>query len=196
MIKNFIMKKLGIVEVTGQPASGKSHYIKNLRNTDKKYNEISIQIIARLLYFYRGIRRLGMKRCMKLLAWSLKESCPNYYKLSIFFNAVSKFGRPFSNDNMSNDSILLVDEGISHIPFLFLNTDTKEVVKFLDKELSLINIHFLKSPNASVIKKRIISRGHKRLDFLPVDSFVKRNNEIEKILINSYNILALSLRVL
>jgi len=196
LITDFHMKKLKILEVTGQPGSGKSYCIKNLIEADNRYIDMPFGIMARLGAFFSGMTRLGIKRCKTLWVWSFREICPTYFKLVIFFNAVSKFGRLPNSGNINDASTLLVDEGISHLPFLFLNTDAELVIDFLRSEIKYIHIYFLKSPGFRVIQDRLGSRGHKRLQFMSMTFFIHRNDEIEKTLLNVYPNLCRNIEIL
>ena len=87
---------------------------------------------------------------------------------------------------IDSEQIMIVDEGISHLPFLFQNTETHLVLELLTSELSDIEVIFLPNPGSSTIKERLKSRGHKRLKYLNVDSFMSRNRDIECYLIDQY----------
>jgi len=81
---------------------------------------------------------------------------------------------------------IVVDEGISHIPFLFLETDSKIVTNFISDELQMINVYILRSPEQDIIQARLLSRGHKRLKFITLSTFAGRIQEIEKFLLSQY----------
>jgi len=90
---------------------------------------------------------------------------------------------------------LYVDEGISHLPFLFLKIDTFKVLKFTNKELLKTKVIFLKSSSQLEIKERLQRRGHKRLRYLSLNIFVERNMEIEDFLLKKYPELCKDLRI-
>ena len=115
--------------------------------------------------------------------------------MNIFRNAVSKFGIfvDLKKNYIDSEQIMIVDEGISHLPFLFQNTETHLVLELLRSELSDIEVIFLPNPGSSTIKERLKSRGHKRLKYLNVDSFMSRNRDIECYLIDQYPYLSKNL---
>jgi len=107
-------------------------------------------------------------------------------------NAVSKFGIfvDLKKNYSSEQQAMIVDEGISHLPFLFQNTKSKDVLRICKTELKSVEVILLPSPGSSIIKDRLKSRGHKRLQYLNLDSFVRRNNDIERLLIDKYALMS------
>jgi len=185
------------IEITGQPCAGKSSFIAQEVKINKEILIYDQGYFIKMSNFFSGIKYLGFKRTKVLLSWSLKENAPLFFRINIFFNAVLKF-RFFQNLDTSTEEIIsryLVDEGLSHLPFLFLNTDTQQVVDFICDELKGVNVQFLKSPGYDVIQDRLVSRGHKRLKFLSVTYFAERNKNIEDILLNLYPNLCKELKV-
>ena len=138
--------------------------------------------------FFAGIKYLGFQRTKVLLSWSLKENVSLFFRINIFCNAVLKFGifQNLNKSTLESSPRCLVDEGLSHLPFLFLKTDTNQIVDFITDELRRVNVQFLKSPGYDAIQNRLVKRGHKRLKFLSVTYFTERNQEIEDILLNLY----------
>ncbi len=175
-----------LIEVTGQPCSGKSSIL--VKNTDHLLRQIKNNFPVKIIYFFLGANSLGRQRLKVLFQWSLAEKAPILFKLNIFFNCVSKFGLfyKFKNQNRNKALRFIVDEGISHIPFLFLETDTKIVIDFISKELQMIRVYFLQSPEQDVIQIRLLSRGHKRLKFMPLSNFTNKTQAIEKVLLSQY----------
>ena len=178
---------MSFIEITGQPCAGKSTIV----------NKISLDIVVRciqnrfpkkILYFLLGINFLGLKRSKIIFGWSLAENVSFLFKLNIFFNCVSKFGIFYRHQNSAKyqDLKIVVDEGISHIPFLFLETDSKIVINFISDELQMINVYILQSPEQDIIQARLLSRGHKRLKFMALSIFAGRIQEIEKVLLSQY----------
>ena len=178
---------MSFLEITGQPCSGKSSFIAK-QASDKEAYFFKQGPISKIFSFFSGINFLGPKRVKVLFDWSLIEDAPLYFRINIFRNAVTKFGIFSSLQASTNDygARLLVDEGISHLPFLFLKTDTSVIVNFITTELQITNVHYLSSPGYDVINNRLLSRGHKRLTFLRLSSFVTRIREIESVLLSQY----------
>ena len=179
---------MDIIEITGQACVGKTHFIQKSIDGKNMVNLVKYRRLEKVFAFVAGFKYLGPRRAAKLYFWSLNESAPYYFRLNIFINAVSKFGLKVGESGIKSSSQLIVfrDEGISHLPFLFLNTDTELVVDFLKSEINNIAMYFLRSPGCQVIQDRLGSRGHKRLEFMSITSFVQRNDEIEKTLLSVY----------
>jgi hypothetical protein len=184
------------IEITGQPCAGKSSFIAQEVMSSKEISFYDQTHFIKMLSFFVGIKYLGFQRTKVLLSWSLNENASLSFRINIFRNAVLKFGifKNLNTLNLESSQRCLVDEGLSHLSFLFLNTDTQQVVDFTADELRTVNVQFLKSPGYGVIKDRLISRGHKRLKFLPVTCFSKRNQEIEDILLDIYPCLCKELK--
>lgn len=189
---------LNVIEITGQACAGKTRYIRRRIGEEEHVVLAGGGRLNKLFYSASGFKYLGLSRVAKLCLWSLKESAPYYFRLNIFINAVSKFGfiSIAETPELSPHQIFLRDEGISHLPFLFLNTDTELVVDFIRSEIKNIDINFLKSPGCRVIQDRLGNRGHKRLQFISPSFFVQRNDEIEKTLLNLYPNLCRNIEVL
>ena len=178
---------MSFIEITGQPCSGKTSLISN-KVLDKELNILKQGFFRRIFYFCSGINFLGLTRAKILFYWSLGEDAPIYFKMNIFRNAVSKFGifLSFQASIGNNVARCLVDEGVSHLPFLFLKTDTTLIIDFIASELRTTDVHYLRSPGYDVIHHRLLNRGHKRLKFLHLSSFIIRTEEIEEIMLAQY----------
>ena len=136
------------IEITGQPCAGKSSFIAQEVIIDKEIHIYEQGYLIKIFNFFSGIKYLGFQRTKVLLSWSLKENASLFFRINVFRNAVLKFGI-FQNLNTSTvegSKRYLVDEGLSHLPFLFLNTETQQVVDFISDELRRVNVRFLKSP--------------------------------------------------
>ena len=178
---------MNLVEITGQPCSGKSTLMNTYTFDGIKPQVYKQGLFLKLINFIRGLIYLRLKIHL-LLSWSLKEQGSFVFRMNIFRNAVSKFGIfvDLKTNYIDSRQTMIVDEGISHLPFLFQNTETHLVLELLTFELSDIEVIFLPNPGSSTIKERLKSRGHKRLKYLNVDSFMSRNRDIECHLIDQY----------
>ena len=178
---------MNLVEITGQPCSGKSTLMNTYTFDGAKTQAYKQGLFLELINFVRGLIYLRSK-IRFLLSWSLKEQGSFAFRMNIFRNAVSKFGIfvDLKTNYIDSRQTMIVDEGISHLPFLFQNTETHLVLELLTSELSDIEVIFLPNPGSSTIKERLKSRGHKRLKYLNVDSFMSRNRDIECHLIDEY----------
>jgi hypothetical protein len=179
---------MSFIEITGQPCAGKTSFIAQQIIKHESFRIYEHSYPIKFLSFVIGIKYLGFARTKILLSWALKETAPFLFRVNIFFNAVAKFGKR-SNLITKQEPIsprYLVDEGLSHLPFLFLNTDSEEVIDFISREVRDLDVYFVKSPGCEIIRDRLRIRGHKRLKFLAISVFVQRNDEIEKVLHLSY----------
>jgi broad-specificity NMP kinase len=178
---------MSFIEITGQPCAGKSTILNKI-SQDYVIRHIKNRFPKKILYFLSGINFLGLQRLKILLGWSLAENASSLFKINIFFNCVSKFGifHQHQKSTKYQDLKIVVDEGISHIPFLFLETDSKIVTNFISDELQMINVYILRSPEQDIIQARLLSRGHKRLQFIALSTFTDRIQEIEKVLLSQY----------
>ena len=172
------------------PCSGKSYHIKYIINNNQSL-VFKQTYIKKFLSFIYGLQYLGIKRANVFLIWSFKEHVPFIYKINIFCNAVIKFGlyKILYCGYKEGQSSIFIDEGLSHLTFLFLKTETKLVINFVTEELKRVNVHFIKSPECSVIYSRLKSRGHKRLKYMSTRGFIKRNKEIEKCMLKLYPVI-------
>ena len=184
-------------EITGQPCSGKSTFV-NQQILDKKADFFNQGIFRKLVYVVMGINFLGFKRLKILFEWSLIEDASLYFRINIFLNALSKFGSflYLRKTRHHNSSYYLVDEGVSHIPFLFLKTDTRVVIDFITRELRCLNVNYLSPLEVDVMYDRLLKRGHKRLKFLSLNSFIKSTSKIEDTLLVHYPILCKKFQIL
>lgn len=175
-------------EISGQSCTGKTSFIKEHVKSDKNYILYERNTINLFFDFICGLKYLGIKRIKTIFLWSLKEDASLLFRLNIFRNSVTKFGifLKLTNNKKSRKQTYLVDEGVSHIPFIFLNTSTDEVINFIAFELSSLNIKFLTCDQRNDIESRLSKRGHKRLMFLDKTDFVNRNFSIQSILIKIY----------
>ena len=180
-------KNMCAIEITGQSCSGKTSFSSKKVSIEQNLTIYKIGNLRKILNFAAGLKYLGASKAMVLMNFALKEKGPLFFRINIFRNAVSKFGI-FTHVNYStnNSKILIIDEGLSHLPFLFLETNTKDVVSLIANELSKIEIIFLIPSNRNVIKCRMKIRGHKRLKFLNIDDLINKNNLIEQSLLIEY----------
>jgi|SaaInlStandDraft_1057018.scaffolds.fasta_scaffold107747_2 hypothetical protein len=181
-------RNLKLIEITGQPCAGKSSLVKKTMLPSGDFIVFKPNIHQKVMHFIFGCSYLGIARTRTLLAWSFLESCPVIFKCNIFFNAVSKFGcrKILEATNSQSASVLIIDEGISHLPFLFLNTDTSLVMTFISAELKDMDVQIIVAPGKQVIYERLKKRGHKRLKYIPINIFMARNYEVEATILSHY----------
>tara|TARA_B100000963_G_scaffold344664_1_gene347746 strand:+ start:197 stop:775 length:579 start_codon:yes stop_codon:yes gene_type:complete len=174
------------IEISGQACCGKSYHVSRIENE----NNISFvnTYPKKIIYFFIGGFFLGLRKLLKLYSFSNREKVPYFFKINIFINAVSKFGLKcviLKEKSLYNKTIT-VDEGISHLPFLFLNTNSSEIIDFIKDFIESVEVHFIKSPGFNEILTRMDKRGHKRLNFISSYDFIKKNHEIELVLLDQY----------
>lgn len=177
-----------IIELTGQPCVGKSTFIALNRGESLNAALYRRSLASSIICFFSGLGYLGFRSAGLLMRWSLREDVSLVFRLNIFRNAVTKFGiyRSLVESNGEEGPRYLIDEGLSHLPFLFINTDPRLVVELISNELRKIHVIFLASPSVHVIASRLSMRGHKRLKFLSLASFTSRNHQIEGLLLELY----------
>ena len=189
-------KKNAFLEITGQACSGKTSFLSKKVSIEENFLIYASGNFRKILNFISGLRYLGIFKIKILFKFTLKERGSLYFKMNVFRNAIAKFGI-FNHLNKLKkySKTIVIDEGISHLPFLFLETKTEEVVDFISNELKQIQVIFLISLDRNVIKSRMKYRGHKRLRFLALDDFLDKNNSIEQSLLTKYPDLCSSLIV-
>ena len=143
-------------EISGQSCTGKTSFIRDHLKSDKNYILYERNTVNLFSDFISGLKYLGIKRIKRVFLWSLKENAPLLFRLNIFRNSVTKFGifLKLTNNDKSRKRTYLVDEGVSHLPFIFLNTSTNEVINFIAFELSSLNVKFLTCDQRNDIESR------------------------------------------
>jgi hypothetical protein len=175
-----------VVEITGIPAIGKTYFLSSIQDSEE-YVEIfdagrfiklksKQSVLGRLftegrnifylLYKCNNIKlRFSDAKWLFFSSFSVRGSLA--LKANIFINCLLKFS--YHNViNYSNISytICIVDEGISHIPFLLQDqlNPSKMVDEFyyrFKKQLSCLNVVCIDSDSNTI--DRLLLRGHKRV---------------------------------
>lgn len=189
-----------IIEVSGAPASGKTTFIE--RNFSDQFvllggMPLSYQPTQRIVYsiflscyaIATGSISLGQ------IEWLVKKSIVYdetiFARLNALRNSITKFGYCFFKAHARNK--LIIDEGISHIPFI-LGLEQTDIYDFIDlfyKQLTSVSIIFIETPTRDVLIQRIATRGHKRVrNPQGIEEFVDRNSRIadqyKRALLGSY----------
>lgn len=165
-----------IVEVTGAPGSGKTTLIKSQFAKAALLNgpmPISYGAIRRVIYsvilpFYAlASRAITIRQVWWLLKRTVIYRGNWYSKINAFRNSLNMFGYClFIN---SDKKTIVVDEGISHIPFI-LELDQEGIDEFIflfHPNLKRIKIIFTAtSLSDNALCERIFARGHRRVKSL------------------------------
>ena len=80
------------IEIGGQSCSGKTTLIKNFLDSKKKYVLHNNSYPIKFVWFFCGLKYLGIKRSTIIFSWSFNETASYFFRLNIFINAISKFG--------------------------------------------------------------------------------------------------------
>lgn len=177
-----------MIEITGQPCAGKSYLIEEMVAMDVGSRIYRPSIIGKILNFGIGCFYLRFYRTIVLFKWSFHEVLPFLFKCNIFFNAVCKFGCYYRLNSRGHGGgpSWVIDEGVSHLPFLLCSTDCALVVNFIMPELKGLVVRLVVAPNQKVLRTRLISRGHKRLKYVSIDDFLRQNCKVETTIRESY----------
>lgn len=165
--------KINIVEVTGMPGSGKTTHIKSHFTKATVLDgamPVSFGSLRRVLYsiilpFYGLITRsVTIKQVWWLITRTVSYRETLIAKINALRNCLSMFGYRLFLRKLNERNIVL-DEGISHIPFILelSETDINEFVALFHQSLARLTIVFIESPSTDVLRTRLIARGHKRI---------------------------------
>lgn len=184
-----------IYEITGLPCSGKSYFCNDIDGfLNKKKLSIVKAIFFEIKLLLLGIFFLKTSTLYAFLILCLHEKAPLTYRLKIFRNIIKKFGVYKKFRYVVTGGY--VDEGISHIPFNLLHSNTAEVINILRPYLSLINVKYIKVNSNTCLRERLTERGHERLVFLDVDEFIHLNRNVEITLLAIYPDFCLTFEVM
>jgi hypothetical protein len=196
----------GVVEFSGVPASGKSTIIKRNEYVAIKISQFFPfleRVPEPLLYFIEdaillviGYRFLSFKELFYYIGLSFNEDVSIFYKLNIIRNVLKKYAVYSLSLNSSQDGAVYVDEGVSHIPFNFLNADIDKVVSVIRPHLKNISVKYIYLENDHFLRERLGLRGHARLKFESIDNFIKKNRKVETHLLSMYPVFCNTFEIL
>jgi hypothetical protein len=189
---------LKVIEITGPPGSGKSTFIENyfmgqqvlLGALPLSYGTFRRLVGSIVLSFYALVTgSVSFRQTTWLLAKAVRYDETKVARLNALRNCMMKFGDRYFT---SRDCLTILDEGISHIPFILglANTDIDEFVELFEKHLEDKQIVFVEAPPKELLVARLLTRGHKRIRASnDVEAFVERNLGIaeyyKRVLIDS-----------
>jgi hypothetical protein len=165
-----------IYELTGVPASGKSTILKN-DNSPHAFDFVKPQKSKDNI----EPSKFSFEKFWFLFKSSLNSHRTVYHKCAALYHSLIKLSQ--------RNPPLIIDEGITHIPFLFDLTaqETIDFAKLFKTYLSKTHVIILKC-DKDVLIERLVIRGHKRInksDLEQVKMFVDTNlntvDNIEKV---------------
>jgi hypothetical protein len=188
-----------IIEVTGISGIGKTSFINNLEGKYIPYESINIRykLFAFISFFLLKI--VSIRQIIWMFNCSISSNHTSImFKLNIFRNLLLKFIRfeAAFHASTSLSSIILVDEGVSHIPFII--QDSKNLDKNLDYFFTEFKVFLNQTTlviididiSDEIICNRLLLRGHKRLigySIKEIKLFIKNNRRTLNKIINEEN---------
>lgn len=188
-----------IVELTGAPGSGKSTFAAaaNRSNAIVLFNRewllrsfklpvdsrIPACVFYEIIMFYGGARHLRSIRLVRFLNVCYKANASWIRKINVFRSIVHKYAIHEYFSEVQDNRYLLVDEGISHIPFLFAgdlsNIDPQVLMEFPRDHPWIVKLQV----SQNLLENRIQMRGHKRVESTKsaVVNFVSQNQECDAL---------------
>ncbi len=159
-----------IVEVTGVPCAGKSNYIRKFFSNKTIINGYYINTASsyrRIFYSLIRLPKILVKNTLSLKSfywlvrqsWKYEES--TLFRLNALRNSLLKFSL---DDRDTLNGAIVIDEGISHIPFV-LQLPKDKIYQFIELFADWFQnrqIIFLSPPSSKALHKRLIDRGHGR----------------------------------
>lgn len=178
--------EIKIVEITGPPGSGKSTYLDKSFAKYKVFCGYSPREYNRFQRLWLSAKKLSLYWKLHLSSyqfrWLIKQTIiyneTKFARINALRNAILKFS--YSLDNNSSYPVV-IDEGISHIPFLFQLNETgiREFILLFRDHFKKREIHFLISPPEDELYNRIRKRGHRRArSNEELSQLIKKNLEV------------------
>lgn len=176
-----------VIEVTGPPGTGKTTYINQYFMGDfillggmplcaGKFKRIFYSLFLPPYALAKGW--ISFRQIAWLFKMAMKYDESAFAKINAFRNSITKFCFSYFVRGKEN---ILIDEGISHIPFV-LGLGQIETIKFIElfqKYLNSIDILYIQRPSRKLLKMRILKRGHKRVNNNNVDLFLDKMIDID-----------------
>jgi broad-specificity NMP kinase len=175
------------VEITGAPCSGKTTFAQKQFQGDNlllgamplSYKSSKRFCCSFFLCFYSLLSgALKVRQLLWLTQMALRYDESLISRTNAYRNALTKFGYRYFE---TNERLNIIDEGISHIPFI-LGLSYREIdnfVKLFETHLKHIHILFVEAPPNKMLVKRLMKRGHKRVKTSEmVETFIRHNLKI------------------
>jgi hypothetical protein len=176
-----------VIEVTGAPGSGKTTFIKKeFENKEILAGGVPLSCGIGMKIFYSLFlcvyavvtKSITPKQFLWLVKKSAKYNETLIVRLNALRNSTMKFGTHFF---LPNNDHKLIDEGVSHIPFILelSDEDVDTFIRLFRRQLDKVTIVFITTPMKEVLMKRIATRGHKRVrQTNDTEGFVNKNIRI------------------
>lgn len=188
---------MNIIEITGSPCSGKSTLLESINILDKN---ISVRTVygnpyAKNNVFYFNFQKLFFcfwgfyvtsNQLRTFLLGKIYTSESHFiHQLRLVLQTFLKFGRQSYLSKKTSDKSILLDEGISHIPFnLFLTeSEISEYLSLLPEEYKKIKVYCI-FESELLLCARLENRGHKRVanNEMAIKDFIKKNNTVYNLI--------------
>lgn len=146
------------IEITGASCSGKSHFLES-RGKDPLKAPIYLVPVGFFLAALVSIRGVIL-----LCFWCIRSDRSWWHIFRVSGHVFAKFGYPVCISRGMTGAAAVVDEGISHIPFILMlsSEETELFLKLFGKSLAGVSIIFL-TVDLHVMRSRMKARGHKRV---------------------------------
>lgn len=176
-----------VIEVTGSPGSGKTTWIRSFFSGQfilLGAIPLSFGTYKRVLYSIAlSFYALSTGAISFRQIWWLVKKAANYdenlfSRVNALRNGMIKFGYHYFG---SKNNSIIVDEGISHIPFILglKDEDIDDFIILFRQKMVNTKIFFIDAPKNKILSKRIVTRGHKRVrSENEAECFVKKNVKI------------------
>ncbi len=176
-----------IIEVTGISGAGKSFIINQMKlDTNYKFDDdffkkktLNFKLI---LYFLKANKAKHQFLIILHIAYLLDFDF--FDKVNFIRNTVKKISKYYYLKNYNSSETIVVDEGVTHIyqNVISHNKTNKALFSLVTKLINLNKIDkgvaqiIIVDASNNIIRKRLISRGHRR---------IKDENSISSFIINS-----------
>lgn len=179
------------IEVTGAPCSGKSFFIENAftgvvvleGSIPKSYGPVRRIVFSFILIGYALVTAsISIRQILWLISKVNIYNESIYARLNAVRNSLMNFGQELYR---LFGKPILIDEGISHIPFILelKDEDIHEFVHAFSPHLENKVIFFVDEPqDKDILYERLASRGHSRIQSVEnISEFVKRNSRVAAV---------------
>lgn len=188
---------MDIIEITGSPCSGKSTILENINVLESNIsfrtiygnpyakNYIFYQNVQKLFFCFLGFYVTSNQLKTFLLRKIYSSESHFIHQLRLVLQTFLKFGRQSYLLRTPSDKNILIDEGISHIPFnlLLTESDISKYLSLLPKEYKKNKVYCL-FESESLLYARLEKRGHKRVtnSEMAIKDFITKNNTVYNLI--------------